>query len=207
MFNFLIFDVCLFVFWASQPLGIISWLKTNLNPSLCYSAHKSFNTNHSISVAQVNIFYTLHLNKFFFLCVSELSEVFDAHLIPEPQNAAAANSKDDVARSDVNTHWTSESKAYERRLAYWIGAARLSAIHFSMLFMWTFDQKKVSCTCITANWLDIGVCTSVNHPSSFLDTMPWVQCLKYIYTLSISSCLLLLSHDHFSSGDERGHFP
>ena len=66
MFNFLIFDVCLFVFWASQPLGIISWLKTNLNPSLCYSAHKSFNTNHSISVAQVNIFYTLHLNFFFF---------------------------------------------------------------------------------------------------------------------------------------------
>ena len=39
-------DLC---FGPSQPLGIISRLKTNFDPSRNYSAHKSFNTNHDIS--------------------------------------------------------------------------------------------------------------------------------------------------------------
>ena len=40
-------------FEPSRPLGIISGLKTNSNPSLSYSAHKSFNTNHNICAAQL----------------------------------------------------------------------------------------------------------------------------------------------------------
>ena len=40
----------------SQALGIISGLKTNVNPSLCYSAHKSFNANHNISTARLKHF-------------------------------------------------------------------------------------------------------------------------------------------------------
>ena len=38
-------------FEVSQPLGITEVLKTNFNPSLGYSAHKSFNTSHNISTA------------------------------------------------------------------------------------------------------------------------------------------------------------
>ena len=45
---YLTFVCYLFVSWCfepSQPVGIISGLKTNSIPSLSYSAHKSFNTN------------------------------------------------------------------------------------------------------------------------------------------------------------------
>ena len=44
------------VSWCLEPsqlLAIISELKTNVNPSLSYSAHKSFNTNYNISTAQL----------------------------------------------------------------------------------------------------------------------------------------------------------
>ena len=45
-------------FEPSQPLGITSGLKTNFHPSLSYSAHKSFKTNHNISTAQFKYFTT-----------------------------------------------------------------------------------------------------------------------------------------------------
>ena len=50
----------LFTSWyfePSQPLWIISGLKTNFYPSLSYSAHKSFKTNHNISTAQLKYFH------------------------------------------------------------------------------------------------------------------------------------------------------
>ena len=43
-------------FERSQPLGSISGLKTNSNPSLSYSAHQSIKTNHSISTALLKYF-------------------------------------------------------------------------------------------------------------------------------------------------------
>ena len=42
---------------SSSSLLIISGLKTNFNPSLSYSAHKSFNTDHNISIAHF-IYFT-----------------------------------------------------------------------------------------------------------------------------------------------------
>ena len=39
---------------SRQPLGIISALKTNSNPSLSYCANKSFKSNNNISTAQLN---------------------------------------------------------------------------------------------------------------------------------------------------------
>ena len=51
-------------FESSQPLGIISGLKTNFDPSLSISAHKSFNANHRISMAQVKTFHT-HTTQYF----------------------------------------------------------------------------------------------------------------------------------------------
>ena len=44
---------------TSQPPGIISWVKTKLNPSLSYCAHKSFNTNYryNISMAQLRYYH------------------------------------------------------------------------------------------------------------------------------------------------------
>ena len=43
-------------FEPSQPLGIVSRLKTDFNPSLSYLANKSFNANHNISAAQIKYF-------------------------------------------------------------------------------------------------------------------------------------------------------
>ena len=56
---YLTFVCYLFVSWCfepSQPVGIISGLKTNSIPSLSYSAHQSFNTNHNVSKTQVTYF-------------------------------------------------------------------------------------------------------------------------------------------------------
>ena len=49
-------EVSKLVFCPSQPLGIISGLKTNSYLSLSYSAHKSLDTNHNISTAQLRHF-------------------------------------------------------------------------------------------------------------------------------------------------------
>ena len=60
-----------FVCWcleASPPLG----LNTNSNPSLSYSAHKSFNINHNISTAQLFQTYT-HTKPHIFLQNLKLS--------------------------------------------------------------------------------------------------------------------------------------
>ena len=46
----LLFHWC---FEPSQPLWIISGLKTNFNPSVSNSPHKSFNTNQNISIAKL----------------------------------------------------------------------------------------------------------------------------------------------------------
>ena len=43
-------------FQCSQPLGIISRLKTMFYPSLSYSVHKTIKTNHNISTAQLEYF-------------------------------------------------------------------------------------------------------------------------------------------------------
>ena len=55
----LLFSGCDFVsryFEHSQPLGIISRLKTNFNPSPSYSAHTSNNVNYNISMAELQYF-------------------------------------------------------------------------------------------------------------------------------------------------------
>ena len=53
--------ICLFVSWClepSQTLRVTSGLNTNSNLSLSYSAHKSFDINHNISIAQLFQTYT-----------------------------------------------------------------------------------------------------------------------------------------------------
>ena len=62
-------------FKPGQPQGIISRLKTNSNPSLSYSAHKSFKTNLNISTAQFKYFTTHTHNistevKYFFVTIT-----------------------------------------------------------------------------------------------------------------------------------------
>ena len=62
-------EYCIFaqlVSWCfepSQPLGIISKLNTNFNPSFSFSAHKLFTTNHNTSAAQFKDF-TTHIHFF-----------------------------------------------------------------------------------------------------------------------------------------------
>ena len=48
-----VFFLVSWCFEPSQSLGIISGLSINFNPSLTYSARRSFKTNHSISTAQL----------------------------------------------------------------------------------------------------------------------------------------------------------
>ena len=53
--------ICLFVSWClepSQTLRVTSGLNTNSNLSLSYSAHKSFDINHNISIAKLFQTYT-----------------------------------------------------------------------------------------------------------------------------------------------------
>ena len=58
-------SLLVFVSWCfepSQPLGILSGLKTNSKPSLSYSAHKPSKANKNISTAQLFQTYT-HIHK------------------------------------------------------------------------------------------------------------------------------------------------
>ena len=53
-------------FEPSQPLGIISGLKTNFTPSLSYSAHQSFNTSKQTKFEYNAAYFSQNKKRFFF---------------------------------------------------------------------------------------------------------------------------------------------